>query len=58
MLDLVSGFGELVGYLVGKSTLAWRLFGLYHFLIRLILNAYIPVLFIVVVLLYVIVLFY
>jgi hypothetical protein len=57
MLGLVSGFGELVGYLVGKSTLAWRLFSLYHFLIRLILSAYIPVLFIVVVIFLVSVLF-
>jgi hypothetical protein len=52
MLGLVSGFGELVGYLVGKSTLAWPLFGLYQFLISLILSPYIPVLFIVVVLFY------
>jgi hypothetical protein len=58
MLGLVSGFGELVGYLVGKSTLAWRLFGWYPFLIRLILSGYIPVLFIVVVLFLVTVLFY
>jgi hypothetical protein len=57
MLGLVSGFGELAGYLVRKSTLAWRLFGLYPFLIRLILGVYILVLFIVVLFL-VTVLFY